>query len=166
MPFNIVLVEPEIPQNTGNIIRLCANTGSTLHLVEPLAFSMSEKSLRRASLDYSHLADVIVHESFERLSESLNITRAFATTVGGNRVYNEVEYQGDDTIIFGSESRGLPPSVLSAIAPENRLSIPMMPSNRSINLSNAVALVVYEMWRQQSFIGGELSKQTLREYFS
>lgn len=166
MPFNIVLVAPEIPQNTGNIIRLCANTGSTLHLVEPLAFSMSEKSLRRASLDYSHLTDVVVHESFEQLANSVDISRAFATTVGGNRVYDEVEYQADDTIIFGSESRGLSDSVLSEIRPENRLSIPMMPSNRSINLSNAVALVVYEMWRQQSFIGGELSRQTEREYFS
>ena len=166
MPFNVVLVEPEIPQNTGNIIRLCANTGATLHLVEPLAFDMTEKSLRRASLDYSHLTDVVIHKSVDDIFETLDLDRTFATTVGGNKTYNEVEYQPDDTIIFGSESRGLPDAVLSAIAPDNRLSIPMMPSNRSINLSNAVPLVVYEMWRQQSFVGGELSKQSSRPYFS
>ena len=166
MPFNVVLVAPEIPQNTGNIIRLCANTGAQLHLVEPLGFDLSEKALRRAYLDYSHLANVEVHESFESLASSIDLTRAFATSVGGSTRYDQVEYRDGDTIIFGSESRGLPDDVIAQFPVGNRVNIPMMPSNRSINLSNAAALVVYEMWRQQSFEGSDISASDSSEYFS
>ena len=166
MPFNLVLVSPEIPQNTGNIVRLCANTGSLLHLVEPLGFDLDEKSLRRASLDYRHIADVTVHESFDSLLTSMDLTRVFATIVGGKKSYDEVEYQDDDTVVFGPEGTGLPDEIAARIHPDNRVGIPMMPSNRSINLSNAVALVVYEMWRQQSFAGRDLPTPDSREYFS
>jgi tRNA (cytidine/uridine-2'-O-)-methyltransferase len=166
LPFNVVLVAPEIPQNTGNIIRLCANTGSRLHLVEPMGFSLTEKSLRRASLDYSVLADLVVHKSFETLLESIDETRIFVTTTGGTISYDRAEYQDGDTVVFGSESKGLPNEIIEAFPPNNRIRIPMMPANRSINLSNAVALVVYEMWRQQSFSGEEQPTPTSREYFS
>ena len=166
LPFNVVLVAPEIPQNTGNIIRLCANTGSRLHLIEPIGFSLTEKSLRRASLDYSDLAELIVHKSFESLLETIDSTRTFVTTTGGTVSYEKVEYQDGDTVVFGSESVGLPDEIISALPPNNRIRIPMMPANRSINLSNAVALVVYEMWRQQSFSGEQLPTPTSRQYFS
>ena len=155
MPFNVALVAPEIPQNTGNIIRLCANTGSRLHLVEPLGFSLDEKQLRRAYLDYRDLADVVVHESIDSLLDSIDISRAFATTVAGETRYDQPEYREGDTVLFGSESAGLPDQVANKIQPANRISIPMMPSNRSLNFSNAVSLVVYEMWRQQSFAGSK-----------
>ena len=168
MPLNVALVAPEIPQNTGNIIRLCANSGSRLHLVEPLGFSLDERGLRRASLDYSHLTDVTIHKSFEGLLESIDSTRIFAATLDGKIPYHEIKYQEEDTVIFGSESRGLPVSITSNINPDNCIRIPMMPSNRSINLSNAVALVVYEMWRQLSFIGDEfpLKTEPSEKYFS
>jgi tRNA (cytidine/uridine-2'-O-)-methyltransferase len=166
MPFNVVLVAPEIPQNTGNIIRLCANTGARLHLVEPLGFSLDEKQLRRASLDYGHLANVVVHKSFESLLDEVDSSRMFAATAGGSTSYAQVEYQEDDTVVFGSESRGLSKEILSELLPKNYIKIPMMPANRSINLSNAVALVVYEMWRQQSFVGSEPPAPESSEYFS
>ena len=168
MPLNVALVAPEIPQNTGNIIRLCANSGSRLHLVEPLGFSLSERGLRRASLDYRHLTDVTVHKSFEELLESIDSARIFAATLDGKIPYHEINYQDEDTAMFGSESKGLPVRLISKINPDNCIRIPMMPSNRSINLSNAVALVVYEMWRQLSFIGDEFPSQThhSEQYFS
>ena len=162
----MVLVAPEIPQNTGNIIRLCANTGSRLHLVEPMGFSLTEKSLRRASLDYSDLAELVVHKSFEALLESIDATQMFVTTTGGTISYDKVDFQDGDTVVFGSESKGLPDEIISALPPSNRIRIPMMPANRSINLSNAVALVVYEMWRQNSFSGEEQPTPTSQEYFS
>jgi len=166
LPSNVVLVAPEIPQNTGNIIRLCANTGSRLHLVEPMGFSLTEKSLRRASLDYSDLAELVVHKSFEALLESIDATQMFVTTTGGTISYDKVDFQDGDTVVFGSESKGLPDEIISALPPSNRIRIPMMPANRSINLSNAVALVVYEMWRQNSFSGEEQPTPTSQEYFS
>jgi tRNA (cytidine/uridine-2'-O-)-methyltransferase len=166
MAFNVALVAPEIPQNTGNIIRLCANTGARLHLVEPLGFSLTEKLLRRASLDYSDLTDVMVHKSIESLFDSNDLTRTFVTTVGGTTIYDQVEFQDGDTVIFGSESTGLSDAVIAGSPPENRISIPMMPANRSINLSNAVALVLYEMWRQISFSGSAIPAPDTREYFS
>jgi len=162
----VVLVAPEIPQNTGNIIRLCANTGSRLHLVEPMGFSLTEKSLRRASLDYSDLAELVVHKSFEALLESIDATQMFVTTTGGTISYDKVDFQDGDTVVFGSESKGLPDEIISALPPSNRIRIPMMPANRSINLSNAVALVVYEMWRQNSLSGEEQPTPTSQEYFS
>jgi tRNA (cytidine/uridine-2'-O-)-methyltransferase len=166
MPFNVALVAPEIPQNTGNIIRLCANTGARLHLVQPLGFDLSEKALRRAYLDYRDLANVVVHDSFEVFAESIDMTRAFAATSGGTTTYDQVEYRDGDTVIFGSESRGLSSEILADFTPENRINIPMMPSNRSINLSNAVSLVVYEMWRQQSFAGSDVQSPDSGPYFS
>ncbi|MBN4064718.1 tRNA (cytidine(34)-2'-O)-methyltransferase [Dehalococcoides mccartyi] len=166
MSFNIALIAPEIPQNTGNIIRLCANTGARLHLVEPLGFELTEKSLRRASLDYKHLANVAVHESFESLLDSVGQTRMFATTSSGTTRYDKVEYQDGDTVIFGSESRGLSDETLAKFSTEQTISVPMMSSNRSINLSNAVSIVVYEMWRQQSFLGAESPTPRSRKYFS
>ncbi len=166
MPFNVVLVTPEIPQNTGNIIRLCANTGARLHLIEPLGFDLSQKNLRRASLDYRHLADVAVHQSLDSVLEATDLSRVFACEVGGTKNYTEVEYQDGDTVIFGSEGTGLLDDVMSKMLPGNRIEIPMMPSNRSINLSNAVAVVLYEMWRQQSFAGKELPTPESQEYFS
>jgi tRNA (cytidine/uridine-2'-O-)-methyltransferase len=131
-----------------------------------LGFSLTEKSLRRASLDYRHLTDVVVHKSFESLLDSVDSARAFATVVDGAVSYDQVEYQDGDTVIFGSESLGLAEDIVSELRPENRISIPMMPANRSINLSNAVALVIYEMWRQQSFAGRELQTSDSRQYFS
>lgn len=166
MPFNVVLVAPEIPQNTGNIIRLCANTGALLHLVEPLGFDLSEKALRRAYLDYRDLANVVVHESFKSFAESTDMTRAFAATAGGVTTYDQVEYLDGDTVIFGSESKGLSDDVIAKFAPDSRIKIPMMTSNRSINLSNAVSLVVYEMWRQQSFAGSDVPTPDSKPYFS
>jgi tRNA (cytidine/uridine-2'-O-)-methyltransferase len=166
MSFNVALVAPEIPQNTGNIIRLCANTGSRLHLVEPLGFSLDEKQLRRAYLDYRDLADVVVHGSVDSFLGSIDITRAFAATVGGDTRYDQAEYKDGDTVIFGSESVGLSDEAIGKIQPANRISIPMMPSNRSLNLSNAVSLVVYEMWRQQSFVGSETSNSLPAEHRS
>ncbi|NQW20300.1 MAG: tRNA (cytidine(34)-2'-O)-methyltransferase [Chloroflexi bacterium] len=166
MPFNVALIAPEIPQNTGNIIRLCANTGARLHLVEPLGFSLTEHGLRRAALDYEHLANVAVHESYEDLLESIDPDRMLATTVAGNTSYDKVDYQDGDTIIFGSESRGLPSSITSTFHPSKQIRIPMMPSNRSINLSNAVALVLYEMWRQHDFVGDKLRLSDPPQYFS
>ncbi len=166
MPFNVVLVAPEIPQNTGNIIRLCANTSARLHLAEPIGFSLGEKSLRRASLDYSDLAELVVHKSFESLLKSIDATRTFVMTTGGTISYDKVEYQDGDTVVFGSESKGLPDEIISALPATNRVRIPMMPANRSINLSNAVALVVYEMWRQHSFSGEQSPIATSQQYFS
>ena len=166
MPFNVALIAPEMPQNTGNIIRLCANTGSRLHLAEPLGFSLDEKQLRRASLDYRDLTDVVVHKSFESLMTSIDPTRAFATTSSGPTTYDHVKYQDGDTVIFGSESRGLQEKIISEFDREHQISIPMMPANRSLNLSNAVAVVVYEMWRQQSFTGSETATPETPKYFS
>ncbi len=166
MPFNVALFAPEIPQNTGNIIRLCANTGARLHLIEPLGFSLHEKHLRRASLDYRHLTDVTVHKSFRSFLASVSLIRTFAAMVGQATTYNRVEYRDGDTIIFGPESRGLPDEIVSELPLENRIGIPMMPSNRSINISNAVAVVMYEMWRQQCFSGAESPTPNSERYFS
>lgn len=165
MPLNVALVAPEIPHNTGNIIRLCANTGARLHLIEPLGFDLADRNLRRASLDYSHLTDVVVHDSFTSLLALVDPTRIFATSTRGKTSYDKVEYQNEDTVVFGSESSGLPGAIISTFHPDSRIRIPMMASNRSINLSNAVAIVVYEMWRQQSFAGGEI-QTTHQHYFS
>ena len=166
MPINVALVAPEIPQNTGNIIRLCANTGSRLHLIEPLGFDLTDRNLRRASLDYSHLTDLVVHDSFASLLMLVDPARIFATSVSGNTSYETVGYQSDDTVVFGSESRGLPGPIISTFHPDNRIRIPMKAANRSINLSNAVAIVVYEMWRQLAFTGDEAQSLDQQHYFS
>ena len=149
--FHIVLFEPEIPPNTGNIIRLCANTGARLHLIQPLGFRLDDRRLRRAGLDYHEWARVRVHCDLATVLAGLRPPRLFALTTKGARSYHTVAYQPDDALLFGPETRGLPIEVLANLAPEQRLRIPMQPAARSLNLSNAVAIVVYEAWRQCGF---------------
>jgi tRNA (cytidine/uridine-2'-O-)-methyltransferase len=152
--FHIVLYEPEIPPNTGNVIRLCANTGATLHLIEPLGFRLDDKSLKRSGLDYHELADVKVHVSLEACLAALDHARVFAVETGGRRCYSDLEARAGDAFVFGPETRGLPASVLTRIGRERSLYLPMTPRCRSINLSNAVAIVAFEAWRQLRFVGG------------
>jgi tRNA (cytidine/uridine-2'-O-)-methyltransferase len=151
--FHLVLFQPEIPPNTGNAIRLCANTGSTLHLVKPLGFDLYHREARRAGLDYDDLATIKLHVNWEACLEALQGARLFTVETSGTRLYTEAGFQPGDALVFGSERRGLPPKVLDAIAPERQLIIPMRANNRSLNLSNAAALVVYEAWRQNGFMG-------------
>jgi len=150
--FNVVLFQPEIPPNTGNVIRLCANTGCVLHLIRPLGFDIQDKGLRRAGLDYDDLAKVRVHAGLDDCLRELAPNRMFCVETGSTRVYSSVQFQPGDALMFGPETRGLPAQVLERFADERRLAIPMRPGNRSINLSNTVALVVYEAWRQQNFV--------------
>jgi tRNA (cytidine/uridine-2'-O-)-methyltransferase len=154
--FNIVLVEPEIPPNTGNVIRLAANTGAQLHLVEPLAFDMADKQLRRAGLDYHEFANVRVHRDFGALLETEKppAERMFAFSTHGTRSLGTVAFSANDWLVFGCETRGLPPAVRERFANDRLLRLPMRPGNRSLNLSNAVAVVVYEAWRQLGYAGG------------
>ncbi len=151
--LDIVLYAPEIPPNTGNVIRLAANTGSRLHLVEPLGFSIDDRSLKRAGLDYRDLANVRVHSAWPLCREALAGQRMFAFTTRGARSYAEVHFALDDALVFGPETQGLPPSVLEEFPEERRLCLPMRPGNRSLNLSNAVAVAVFEAWRQLGFCG-------------
>jgi tRNA (cytidine/uridine-2'-O-)-methyltransferase len=149
--FHIVLLQPQIPPNTGNIIRLCANCGSTLHLVKPLGFELSGRAVRRAGLDYRELAQLQVHASFQACLEALPGARLLSIETGGGRIYSEARFRPGDAVLFGSETCGLPASVLEQVPRRQQLSIPMCVGNRSLNLSNAVALVVYEAWRQNGF---------------
>ena len=151
--LNVVLYEPEIPPNTGNIIRLCANTGCQLHLIEPLGFGLEDKQMRRAGLDYSEYARVKVHASYQAFLDAECPERLFGLTTKGSRHYHQVDYRPGDYLMFGPETRGLPPEVRDALAPEHRLRVPMRPESRSLNLSNTAALVVYEAWRQLGFDG-------------
>ena len=151
--LNVALIAPEIPHNTGNIIRLCANVGARLHLLEPIGFLLDNPGLRRASLDYGDLAEVLVHSSIEALFESVFPGEVYGAVTQGAALYTTPRYQQGDTIIFGSESVGLSSHVVDKIHFENRVQIPMMPANRSLNLSNAEAIIVYEMWRQIGFLG-------------
>jgi tRNA (cytidine/uridine-2'-O-)-methyltransferase len=153
--FHVVLLEPEIPPNTGNTIRLCANTGTTLHLIKPLGFRLDDKSLRRSGLDYHDLAEVKIHPSFAACLDQLQGARVFAVETNGRRCYSDVRYRPGDAFLFGPETRGLPPAALALAGPDQSLFIPMRPKSRSINLSNAVALVVFEAWRQAGFDGRE-----------
>lgn len=153
--FHVVLYQPEIPPNTGNIMRLCANTGASLHLIEPLGFRLADKELRRAGLDYREWAQVQTYPSFEDFSAAMRPTRLLAYTTRAHRFYTETEYREGDCLVFGSETRGLPASLLDGLPDECRLRLPLRPGNRSLNLSNAVATVVYEAWRQLGFKGGE-----------
>jgi tRNA (cytidine/uridine-2'-O-)-methyltransferase len=155
--FHIVLFQPEIPPNTGNAIRLCANTGSTLHLVKPLGFDLYHKNARRAGLDYDDLATVRLHLSFADCLEALGGARLFSVETSGTRPYCDAGFQPGDALLFGSERRGLPAKVLERVLPEHQLTIPMRAGNRSLNLSNAVALVVYEAWRQNGFLGSSVT---------
>ncbi len=152
--FNIVLFEPEIPPNTGNIIRLCANTGCRLHLIEPLGFSMEEKALRRAGLDYSEWASVVIHPDYATFLQAEQPQRLFALTTKGSVTHSDACFQAGDYLMFGPETRGLPEDVRAAIPQERWLRLPMMPHSRSMNLSNAVAVMVYEAWRQMGYKGG------------
>jgi tRNA (cytidine/uridine-2'-O-)-methyltransferase len=151
--FDIVLVHPEIPPNAGNVIRLAANTGCRLHLVEPLGFSMDDKQLKRAGLDYHQLANVSLHRSWSDCRAALGAQRLFALSTRGMRSYAEVSFQAGDGFVFGAETSGLAASILLEFAEERRLKLPMRPGNRSLNLSNAVAVVVFEAWRQLGFGG-------------
>ncbi len=151
--FHVVLFQPEIPPNTGNVIRLCANCGAALHLVKPLGFELTRKGVRRAGLDYEELAEVRVHASLAACLEALGEPRLFSIETGGTRGYCEAAFRAGDALLFGPETRGLPPEVLGRLPRERQLAIPMRPCNRSLNLSNAVALVVYEAWRQNGFAG-------------
>jgi tRNA (cytidine/uridine-2'-O-)-methyltransferase len=149
----IVLHQPEIPPNAGNVIRLAANTGARLHLVGPLGFSLDDRALRRAGLDYHDLAAVSVHRDWAACSEALAGRRMFALTTSGPRNAFDVRFAHDDVLVFGSETAGLPDALLATFPAERRLRLPMLPGNRSVNLSNAVAVVVYEAWRQLDFRG-------------
>jgi tRNA (cytidine/uridine-2'-O-)-methyltransferase len=149
--FHVVLFEPEIPPNTGNVIRLCANTGAKLHLIRPLGFRLDDKSLRRSGLDYYDLADVSVHADLEGCIGALAGARLIAVETSGRRCYTDVPYRGADAFVFGPETRGLPGEALDRLGRENSVYIPMRKTSRSINLSNAVSLVVYEAWRQLEF---------------
>ena len=164
--FNVVLISPEIPQNTGNIIRLCANVGAYLHLVKPLGFKLDDPRLKRASLDYSDIANVVVHESSDQLFSSHLINRVFAATTNSIVPYTQPNYELGDTIVLGRESLGLSDDIVENVLPENRVHIPMQPANRSLNLSNAAAIIVYEMWRQLHFDGASSSIDNNKSYFS
>jgi tRNA (cytidine/uridine-2'-O-)-methyltransferase len=150
--FHIVILEPEIPPNTGNLIRLAANTGCELHLVKPLGFRLDRKSVRRAGLDYDELATVHVHDDLAAARAALT-GRWFAIETGAARRHVDARFAAGDVLLFGSERRGLPPGVLATIPPENVLSLPMLAGNRSLNLANAAAIAVYEAWRQCGFAG-------------
>ena len=150
--FHLVVFEPEIPPNTGNLIRLAANTGCQLHLIKPLGFRLDRKSVRRAGLDYDELATVHVHENFSAAKATLR-GRWFAIETGSTRRHVDAQFAAGDVLLFGSERRGLPAEVLAHIDPSNVLSLPMVPGNRSLNLSNAAAVAVYEAWRQLEYAG-------------
>ena len=152
--FDVLLYQPEIPPNTGNVIRLCANTGARLHLIEPLGFAMEDRQLRRAGLDYHEFASVRVHPGLDAALAAIRPMRLFALSTRGQVRHDQPRYADGDAFLFGPETRGLPAEVLDAIPPAQRLRLPMQPGNRSLNLSNAVAVVVFEAWRQQGYAGG------------
>lgn len=152
--INIVLFEPEIPPNTGNIIRLAANTGSQLHLIQPLGFDLDDKRMRRAGLDYHEFAGVKLHPDWESFAIAAGSNRIFGFSTKGRMNYSEVAFQNEDFLVFGPETRGLSEEIRSSIGPERVLRIPMLPQSRSLNLSNAAAVVVYEAWRQLGFSQG------------
>jgi tRNA (cytidine/uridine-2'-O-)-methyltransferase len=157
--FHVVLFQPEIPPNTGNVIRLCANTGATLHLVRPLGFDLEDRQLKRAGLDYHEYATLQVHDSLDEAIKTIEAAlghapRVFALSTRGRQRFDTVAYEAGDTFVFGPETRGLPGAVLDALPEGQRLRLPMRPNNRSLNLSNAVAVVVFEAWRQQGYAGG------------
>jgi tRNA (cytidine/uridine-2'-O-)-methyltransferase len=149
--FSLILYEPEIPPNTGNIIRLCANTGVALHLIEPLGFDLEERKLRRAGLDYREFAAVSTHESLEQCLQALGAPRVFALTTKAQHRHDEPRYAAGDAFLLGPETRGLPQVVLDGLPPEQRLRLPMQEGSRSLNLANTAAVIVYEAWRQLGF---------------
>lgn len=153
--FHIVLYQPEIPPNTGNIMRLCANTGARLHLIKPLGFKLEDKELRRAGLDYREWAPVQTHASFDDFLAEMKPTRILAFSTKALRLYSEIQYQENDFLLFGPETRGLPQDLMEKLPTTHRLKIPLLPDNRSLNLSNAAAVAVYEAWRQLAFRGAK-----------
>ena len=152
--FSLILYEPEIPPNTGNVIRLCANTGVSLHLIQPLGFDLEERKLRRAGLDYREFASVSTHESLEYCLYALDHPRVFALSTRGVTRYDAPQYREADAFLLGPETRGLPQAVLDALPPEQRLRLPMQDGSRSLNLANTAAVIVYEAWRQLGFPAG------------
>ena len=149
--FHIALYEPEIPPNTGNIMRLCVNTGCRLHLIEPLGFSLDDRRLRRAGLDYREFSDVTTWQSLDDMLTGFDRSRVFALTTKGVTSHASASFEPDDVLLFGPETRGLPDDILGLMPHDRKLRIPMLPNSRSLNLSNAAAIVVYEAWRQQGF---------------
>lgn len=154
--FHVILFQPEIPPNTGNIIRLCANTGCKLHLIKPLGFTLEDKQLIRAGLDYHEFAQLRVHEDLISCLAGFNPERVFALTTKGSQPYHQVRFQPGDAFLFGPESRGLPAEVLNEFRLSQRVRLPMLPDNRSLNLSNTVAVAIFEAWRQCEFAGAKL----------
>jgi tRNA (cytidine/uridine-2'-O-)-methyltransferase len=152
--LDVLLYQPQIPPNTGNVIRLCANTGARLHLIGPLGFQLEDRQLRRAGLDYHEYAAVQVHDDLPAALAAIAPARVFALSTRGTCRYDTVQYAAGDALLFGPETRGLPAEVLASVPPAQRLRLPMRPDNRSLNLSNAVAIMVFEAWRQQGFAGG------------
>lgn len=153
--LHVVLFEPEIPPNTGNIIRLCANTGFQLHLIEPLGFDLDEKKVRRAGLDYHEMARMKIHKNWQAFVDDVQPKRCFAITTKGKQWHTEVEYQENDAIVMGPESRGLPDEMLDTLSQDEKILIPMVPDSRSLNLSNATSVIIYEAWRQMGFQGAK-----------
>jgi tRNA (cytidine/uridine-2'-O-)-methyltransferase len=153
--LHVVLFEPEIPPNTGNIIRLCANTGFQLHLIEPLGFDLDEKKVRRAGLDYHEMARMKIHKNWQAFVDDVQPKRCFAITTKGKKWHTEVEYQENDAIVMGPESRGLPDEMLDTLSQDEKILIPMVPDSRSLNLSNATSVIIYEAWRQMGFQGAK-----------
>ena len=149
--FNIVLFEPEIPANTGNIIRLCANTGAKLHLIKPLGFELEDKKLRRAGLDYHEWADIQVHDNIDNFFNNTDYNTIYALTTKGRQCYSNVPFKADDVLLFGPETRGLPINLINNLPEVQRVRLPMLPESRSLNLSNTVAVTLYEAWRQIGF---------------
>ena len=156
--FHIILHEPEIPPNTGNVIRLCANTGARLHLVKPLGFALDAKHLRRAGLDYRELAEVEIHADFAACRARLGEARLFAIECGSPTRYCDASFQPGDAFLFGSETRGLPRALLDGVPANRQLALPMLAGNRSLNLANAVAAVAYEAWRQNGFASAAIPR--------
>ncbi|MCF7528954.1 tRNA (uridine(34)/cytosine(34)/5-carboxymethylaminomethyluridine(34)-2'-O)-methyltransferase TrmL [Neisseria lisongii] len=152
--FTIVLYQPEIPPNTGNIIRLCANTGADLHLVKPLGFPLDSAKMKRAGLDYHEFAKLTVHENFADCLQALEGRRIFALTTKGTTRPDRADFQAGDVFLFGPETRGLPAEILDSLPPQQKLRLPMLPDSRSMNLSNTVAVMLFEAWRQNDYLGG------------
>ena len=151
--FHVVLVHPEIPPNTGNVIRMCANSGASLHLVEPLGFVLEDSRLRRAGLDYHEFASIRVQPDWDAYLRTMRPARLFALSTRGRRTPSDCRFEPGDHFVFGGETRGLPAAILESVPPANRLRLPMRPGSRSLNLSNSAAIVIYEAWRQQGYAG-------------
>ncbi len=152
--YHIILYQPEIPPNTGNIIRLCANTGASLHLIQPLGFKLEDKNLKRAGLDYHEYANIREYFDLSTCINELNNSRIFACSTKVKNCYTDIQYQAGDAFLFGPETRGLPIEVIESLPLTQRIRIPMLPQSRSLNLSNSVAVILYEAWRQQKFLNG------------